>query len=200
MVTGIITLILAYLLGSFPTALIIGRLAAGVDIRTIGDGNMGARNIACTIGLRYGVLVTAIDLLKGASAVLLARAFGLELSWQAATGFCAALGHDYPIFAGLRGGQGLAAIVGALWVLLPLETTIGFIIYLAVLISVRNSDLGASLGLGLLVLLEFLSHKPAGLILFTVLLILTIPAKKLLDAPRRAEIARSQKENHNHAG
>jgi len=94
--------ILAYLLGSIPTALLYSKLAHGCDIRTMGNGNMGAHNIKQQFGYRAGLLVTGVDITKGALAVLLAMAFRLPLIWQMAAGIVAVLGHDFPIFAQFR--------------------------------------------------------------------------------------------------
>ena len=66
-------LVVAYLLGSIPTALIMSKRLRGVDIRTLGDGNMGARNISRTLGAKLGIVVAVVDFLKGAVAVLLAN-------------------------------------------------------------------------------------------------------------------------------
>jgi glycerol-3-phosphate acyltransferase PlsY len=188
MLTYALFLLLAYLIGSIPTAVIVARLAKGVDIRSVGDGNMGARNVALTIGLKYGILVSLLDIAKGVLAVLLVKSAGLELPWQVAAAFLVTLGHDYPILAGFKGGQGLAAITGSLWMLMPLEISIGIVIYLFFLIVLHKTDLGASLGLGFSILLAALRHHPAGMIACIILLILTIPAKQALDTPRRRSI------------
>jgi glycerol-3-phosphate acyltransferase PlsY len=112
-----ITLVLlaAYLLGSIPTAVIVVRRVAGVDVRTLGDGNMGARNVSRTLGWKPATVVAFVDFFKGTLAVLLAQQADLAPTWQVAAPFAAALGHDFPVFAGFRGGQGLGRRLGRFW-------------------------------------------------------------------------------------
>jgi hypothetical protein len=113
---AILVIIFSYLLGSIPSAVIVSRLTRGVDIRTLGDGNMGARNTYRTFGLAAGLAVALADGCKGALSVLLARWLGLPAAWQTAAAVAAVLGHDFPVFAHFRGGQGLAQLV---WSPLP---------------------------------------------------------------------------------
>ena len=108
--------ILGYLLGSIPTAYIIGRALKGVDIRQIGDGNMGAANTFRQLGPKAGVTVGLIDAGKGAAAVLIAQATGLSLFAVLLTGVAAVIGHNWPAFLGFRGGRGEATTIGVLLV------------------------------------------------------------------------------------
>jgi glycerol-3-phosphate acyltransferase PlsY len=107
----------AYLLGSVPSAYIVARFVAGVDIRQVGDGNMGAKNTFETVGKLAGVAVGVADVGKGALAVAIARHFSLSEEVALLSGACAVLGHDFPLFLGFRGGQGMAAMVGIFSVL-----------------------------------------------------------------------------------
>jgi glycerol-3-phosphate acyltransferase PlsY len=181
-------LILAYLLGSIPTALIVARRFAGVDIRTVGDGNMGAHNVHRILGWGPSILVAVIDFSKGALAVLVMKAAGFGLAWQLAALACAVLGHDFPIFAHLRGGQGLAATLGGLTALAFLEMVIGLTVYGLIYLVTRNANLGAGIGTGLGVFLMGWRGQPLLLIAGAVAIILTIPAKMILDRPRREAI------------
>lgn len=188
MTRGLFVWLAAYLLGSLPTALIVSRLVAGVDIREIGDGNMGARNVTRTLGWGPGITVGVTDFSKGALAVLLARAFHLNLGWQLMAGAFAVLGHDFPLWAGLRGGQGMAAILGMLFVLTPMETLIGLGGFAAAYLIMRSFDPSAAVGLGLLALLAWQQDEPPLLLGCTVLLFLSIPAKKAMDWPRQRRL------------
>ena len=116
---AILVVIFSYLLGSIPSAVIVSRLTRGVDIRTLGDGNMGARNTYRTFGLAAGLAVALADGCKGALAVLVARWLGLPAAWQTVAAVAAVVGHDFPVFARFRGGQGLATILGAFLALFP---------------------------------------------------------------------------------
>ncbi len=180
--------VIGYLLGSIPTAVIVSRRVAGVDIRTLGDANMGARNVSRTLGWKPAVVVAVVDFAKGFAPVMLARALGLDLAWQIAAGIGALLGHDFPLFAEFRGGQGLATTLGALMVLAPQQMAIGLTVYGMLYLLTRKSDLGASVGIGLTVLLMALARQPVGLILASLAMILSIPAKQALDRPRRLRV------------
>ncbi|WP_303965264.1 glycerol-3-phosphate 1-O-acyltransferase PlsY [Sporosarcina ureae] len=106
----------AYLLGSIPSALWIGKLFYGTDVRQHGSGNMGATNTFRVLGKKAGIVVTLLDILKGTAAVLLPL---LPLFHDTAIhplllGIVAVLGHIFPIFAGLRGGKAVATSGGVL--------------------------------------------------------------------------------------
>lgn len=188
MPTVVAALLLAYLLGSIPSALLVSRAVAGVDIRQMGDANMGARNIKRTMGWKPGIVVAVLDVGKGFVPVLVARTLRLDLGWQVAAGFCAVLGHDFPLFAHFHGGQGLAATLGALAVLAPREMLIGMAVYGLLYLLTRHSDLSAGVGIGLMVLLLWLWQQPALLIVGALAMILSVPAKMLLDRPRRVRL------------
>jgi len=200
MSAGIVYLALAYLLGSIPTALLVSRYAAGKDIRRLGNGNMGAYNTAVTLGLRYGLAVAVVDMAKGALPILLGRALGYSLNWQLLAAVCVVLGHDFPLFAGFKGGQGLAALSGALLALIPLQAFIGLLVYVTLLVLFHNSDLGTVFGMGLAVALAVLAHQPPEVIACAVVLNLSIPLKKWLDRGRRAAIRNAQEQpNHSNS-
>ena len=111
---------IGYLLGSFPTGLIAGRLARGIDVREYGSGNTGFTNVLRTVGARWGIAVLVLDLAKGAAPVLIARVLSDEPYVQAVAGLAAAVGHDWPVFIGFRGGRGVAASYGAALAMNPI--------------------------------------------------------------------------------
>ena len=114
-----LTIICAYLIGSFPSAHIIGRLRKGVDIRQVGSRNMGAMNVFYQVGFIYGILALVIDIGKGAAAVALARYIGVPEMAQLLAGVAVVLGHIYSVFLRFRGGRGGAACIGILIFLMP---------------------------------------------------------------------------------
>ena len=174
----------AYLTGSLPTALLYSRLFHRQDIREIGDGNMGARNTKRAYGFEAGAAVALVDIAKGALVVWGAGLTDLALGWQIAAAAAVILGHDFPIFAGFRGGQGLAATTGVLFGFFPWQTLLGFLVYLVLFILLRNSDIAAGAGMGLIVLLQMLGRQPIALIVFSLGALLFIPFKKWLDRSR----------------
>jgi glycerol-3-phosphate acyltransferase PlsY len=184
----------AYLIGSFPTALLYSRLRGRADIRALGDGNMGARNTRRHFGMRAGVLVAVVDILKGLLAVMLADLAGLPLGGQMLAGAAAILGHDFPLFAGFKGGQGFAATTGVFLYLFPLPALLGLAIYFTVYALTRSSDLGAGLAMGQLFLYEIFTGAPLLTLVYIVGVLLFVPLKKWLDSPRRRELAENARE------
>jgi len=119
---SISALILAYLCGSIPTAVWIGQAFFGVDVREYGSGNAGATNTFRVLGKKAGVPVMLIDILKGWTATNLAYFIGVSttgpyhspeyINYALALGIAAVMGHLFPIFAGFRGGKGIATLCG----------------------------------------------------------------------------------------
>lgn len=114
MVTNGIIIVLAYLLGSIPSGLIIGKVFHGVDIREHGSGNLGGTNSFRVLGKKAGLVVTIADILKGTIAVSLPLIFGSEDMHKLIPGVFAVIGHMYPIFAGFKGGKAVATSGGVL--------------------------------------------------------------------------------------
>jgi len=125
-VTDIIIFIIAYLLGSIPFSVIIGKVFFNTDVRKHGSGNPGATNTLRTLGVKAGIFVLILDVLKGFIAVLLAKYFG---TWQGVTdshldrmtvaGALAILGHLFSPFLGFKGGKGVATSMGVIFCLMP---------------------------------------------------------------------------------
>lgn len=120
-VDNIILLIAAYLLGSVPSAVWIGQLFYGIDVREYGSGNAGATNTFRVLGKKAGIPVLLIDIFKGYAAVQLATVFSEYLpgtqqfvNFKLTLGVAALLGHIFPLFAGFRGGKGVATLLGIL--------------------------------------------------------------------------------------
>jgi acyl phosphate:glycerol-3-phosphate acyltransferase len=118
MVQIIIVLFLAYLIGSIPSGLIIGKVFYKTDIREHGSGNLGGTNTFRTLGVKAGLAVTLADILKGTLAAALPQLFLVEISPLLA-GVFGVIGHTYPIFAGFRGGKAVATSGGVLLLYAP---------------------------------------------------------------------------------
>ena len=146
----VLSALVAYLLGSVPTAYIAGRLARGIDIRTVGSRNAGALNTLHQVGPAAAIAVLAIDTLKGSAAVLAAMAIG-DSQWApavAATGVV--VGHNWPLFLGFRGGKGAATVMGVSLAIFPWLTLLALAPAVLVTVLTRNLVLGAALGFILL--------------------------------------------------
>lgn len=128
----VISVALAYLLGSVPFAYLAGRMIKGQDIRQEGDRNPGANNAYRIIGPRVGVIVGALDVAKGAVAIVIANAIAGTTEAAMGSGLSVVVGHNWPIFLKFKGGRGAASAVGVflalVWqVALPLGV-VGFIV------------------------------------------------------------------------
>ena len=116
---GILSIIIGYLIGSIPTAYIVARKRKGIDIRDVGSRNMGAANVMREVGIHEGIFVVLIDVTKGAGAILVAQTLDISELWVFGAGFAALVGHNFPVFAGFRGGRGTATVIGIFLVLAP---------------------------------------------------------------------------------
>jgi glycerol-3-phosphate acyltransferase PlsY len=149
LVLQIIFLIISYLLGSIPWALIIGKLVKGIDIREHGSKNMGATNAFRVLGFKYGLLVFALDALKGGIILFIMKHnfFNFDLGdfiiHPLSYGACAFLGHLFPIFAKFKGGKGMATASGIVLFYHPIAFTAGLITFIIVIITTRFVSLSS---------------------------------------------------------
>jgi len=178
---NLISVLFAYLIGSLPIGVWISRWMSGRDIREMGDGNTGARNITHVLGWKAGILVAFVDFTKGVLAILAARQLGVSMGWQFASGLSAVIGHDFPILAEFKGGQGMATSLGTMSVLAFYETVIGLLVFGLVYLILRHFEISAAIGLGTIFFLMWKSTRPMSLIFYTVGLFLSIPLKKYMD-------------------
>jgi len=156
MLLGILSIIIGYLLGSIPTAYIVSRMRKGIDIRNIGSGNMGGANVMREIGTHEGVFVGLFDIAKGAGAILIAQALNISELWVFGTGFAALVGHNFPVFAGFRGGRGSATIIGIFLVLAPEAMIITLVIVAIPFFTTRKFMAAILIGFALLPLFVWL--------------------------------------------
>lgn len=180
-----VLLLLCYLLGAVPWAYLISRLVSGIDIRAVGDGNVGARNVYHQVGKKAGVAVGVLDFVKGTAAVWLARQFGLSEIGVYAAGGAAVLGHDWSPFLRFRGGQGHATTVGVFLSLMPLETAISMAVVALVLLLSRHWELANGIGFACLPLAAWWGDRPFSLILYVGALFPLVGVKKLIDMRRK---------------
>jgi len=123
----------AYLLGSIPSALLVVWARTGKDVRREGSGNVGATNATRIGGPAAGVVVTAMDVVKGALPVGAMTVLNPEGGWVAATAVAAIVGHCYPVWLRFAGGKGVATAFGAFVVLAPIPALIGLGVWIVVL-------------------------------------------------------------------
>lgn len=153
-----------YLLGSIPFGVLAGRFFGSRDPRAYGSGKTGATNVLRTMGRGPAAFVVLGDVLKGVAAVLLARLifFGghtdpnLQATAEAVAGFCAIIGHNYSIFIGFKGGRGVLTGAGAMVVIAPFTTLIGFFCAFIPIAITRYVSLGSILGATGSIVTEFI--------------------------------------------
>jgi glycerol-3-phosphate acyltransferase PlsY len=164
----IVLVVIAYLLGSVPTAYLLVRLAIGADIRSRGSGNVGGTNALRTAGWTVGVVVTLIDVGKGVAAVWLMRIYNPESVWIAAAVLAAVMGHCYPVWLKFNGGKGVATGFGAFLVIAPLSALAALGLWVVVLLLSRWVSLASMVASAAFPLLLKLIDRPDLLTLATV--------------------------------
>jgi glycerol-3-phosphate acyltransferase PlsY len=145
----LLSLIASYLLGSIPTALIAGRIIGRIDIRKHGSGNAGATNVYRLFGMRPYLAVLGLDMLKGFIAVAVVAGFGAGFFSIERTGLycglCAVAGHIWTVFAGFKGGKGVATAGGVFLGLNAPVTASAIAVYLIVTLTTKYVSLGSML-------------------------------------------------------
>ncbi|MCB0282903.1 MAG: glycerol-3-phosphate 1-O-acyltransferase PlsY [Calditrichae bacterium] len=150
MISGLIVAVVAYLFGSFPTAIIAGRLLKKIDIREHGSGNAGATNVVRVLGWKAGLVVLLIDMVKGFIPVfwLAPVITGINehtVYFQILAALAAIAGHIWTIFAGFRGGKGVGTAAGVFLGLAPLALSIALLFFIIVVALTRYVSLGSLL-------------------------------------------------------
>ncbi|MBA7602400.1 Glycerol-3-phosphate acyltransferase [subsurface metagenome] len=163
-------IIMGYLLGSFPSAYIAGRLLRGVDIRGVGDSNMGAANAWHELGARAGIVVLIADVGKGAAAMLIATVIGVSLPALLLTGLAVVAGHNWPLFLGFRGGKGAATTFGVLLTQLPYPMLILLGVALIPFAITRNVNLAGAFLFSPAALVAWWLDASGALIAYSILL------------------------------
>lgn len=151
-----IIVILSYLIGSIPNSILISKAVSGIDIRNHGSGNAGGTNVMRVLGWKYGLLVIFLDALKGAIAVvIISRLFFGPLPFenispfddftlvQIIAGMSAVIGHIWTVFAGFKGGKGIATALGMLLTLITIDMLIAVGVFGLVVLISRYVSLGS---------------------------------------------------------
>lgn len=146
----LLSLPIAYLLGSIPTSILVGRLFFGDDVRKHGSGNAGASNVFRVFGAAAGIGCVAGDIGKGAAAVLIGGLFPVPAGMSAAViafiaGVAAIVGHIWTIFAHFKGGKGVATAGGVLLALYPLSFAGAFFVFIVTVFLSGYTSLGSIL-------------------------------------------------------
>jgi glycerol-3-phosphate acyltransferase PlsY len=184
--------VLAYLLGSIPTAVWYGQGFFGVDIRKHGSGNAGATNTFRVLGKRAGTVVMLVDVLKGYTAAMLSSllwyfdviTINEIMTFKIVFGMVAVIGHLYPVFADFKGGKGVASLLGMILAVHPEMACVCIGIFLLVVIASQYVSLGsilAALAFPVLLLLKIFGQQENPLVIafgFVMFLVVVLTHQK----------------------
>ena len=166
---------LGYFVGSIPFAFLIPRCFAGVDVRYVGSGNIGAANVFRATRPSIGLAVFGLDVVKGCAIVLLATRLGMDDPTRTAVGVATITGHIYPVWLRFRGGKGVATAGGVFGVLSPIATLASVTIFLVVAWWTRYISAGSiAASLTLVPLLYVMEAPPSTMIGASLVMVLIL--------------------------
>jgi glycerol-3-phosphate acyltransferase PlsY len=169
--TGLLTIVIAYLIGSIPFGYLLVKLTTGQDVRAIGSGNIGATNVLRT-GNRWAAVATLVlDAAKGFAAVWLAAAMTDQSpTWTSLAALAVMAGHSYPIFLGFKGGKAVATFIGAFLWLTPIPLAAALLVFVVVVAATRHISAGSVIAAGTFPLgVWMILHPPAIVLLASVI-------------------------------
>ena len=156
---------MAYLLGAFPTAYMMGKMARGIDIRLVGSRNPGALNAYRQLGWFYGLVVLLFDAGKGALSVYVGKWLGAPDTAIYIAAVLALMGHNWSVFQRFKGGKGAAVVFGLSLAIMPLLTSLVIPILLLALVFTRNAVTSMAIAFAALNVLIIATFQPLPLIL-----------------------------------
>lgn len=145
MIANILLVVISYFIGNISSAILIGKITAGIDIRDHGSGNAGTTNVLRTLGKKAAAATLVCDVLKGVIAVLIGRFFGSEMLAMYC-GLAAILGHIWPALFGFRGGKGIATGIGVIFTTVPIPACFCLFIGVGLIALTRYVSLGSMTG------------------------------------------------------
>jgi glycerol-3-phosphate acyltransferase PlsY len=168
---SLLAIVVAYLLGSIPSAYLIGRWLKGLDIREVGDGRLGAAAVRRRAGFLASIIVAIMDVGKGVAAVYLAKALGLPLAVVVVAGLAAVVGHNWSLFLRFKGGKGALVTFGVLASLMFWQLLVAMAVG-GIALILTNGKTGFSSGVAFfsLALLNLFTGSPIVLVITPILL------------------------------
>ena len=185
--TGIALFLAAYLMGSFPTSLLVARYARGIDLREFGSGNVGATNLYRAAGFPYAALAGAVDITKGFIPTWFFPTLdGIDLPQLAlAYGAASVLGHIFSAWVGFRGGKGVATGAGAYLAMAPMAVALGTLVWVIVVFVTRIVSVGSLIAAASLPVWVWLTRQQLDYVFWS-----TIPLVALVWWTHRTNIGR----------
>lgn len=198
-----LAILVSYLVGSFPTAILTGKILKGIDIRQHGSGNAGATNVFRVLGWKAGLFVLLVDMAKGLLATVLIYKLALghmaldAVILKIICGLAAVFGHIFTVFAGFKGGKGVGTGAGMIIGLLPGAVLTGLVVFILVVWRSRYVSLGSILA-SITVLLYVIAQKWVfGVPMHPALLVFGVFIPVLIIFTHRSNIGRLLKGNEN---
>lgn len=183
-VTAILSLIIAYLIGSIPSAVWIGKTFYRLDVREFGSGNAGATNTFRVVGKRAGLIVLSMDILKGWIAVGIATLISEApvgtsqfVDLQIVLGVAAVVGHIFPVFAGFRGGKGIATLFGVILASHPLACLLALGVFVLIFLAFRYvslASISAALAFPVIVITVFAESVVPSMVIFSIMVAILV--------------------------
>jgi len=194
---NIFGLLMAYLVGSIPSAVWIGRQFYNTDVREYGSGNAGATNSFRVLGRKAGTIVALMDILKGFLAVKLAHVVGDYdplgpefIDYEIAMGVCALLGHIFPVYVGFRGGKGVATMLGILIAIHPQAALACAGVFFAVLFTtgyVSLSSISSGLAFPIVIMVFYSTNSSINIFSLAVAVLVLITHQRNMERLFRKE-------------
>ncbi|OIO96717.1 MAG: hypothetical protein AUK03_03485 [Anaerolineae bacterium CG2_30_64_16] len=184
----ILALLIAYLLGSLPFSYLVTKRRTGLDIREVGEGNAGARNVWHVVGPGWGALVAALDTGKGLLAYYVGRDLGASQVMPLFCGFAVALGHGFPLLRWKQGGKGVAVTLGFLLGMLPGSTALGGLAFGLMYLWQRDFNRSINVACAAVIFLPLAFGEPLLVTVYVLALMLTLGLKKIIDMPHEQRV------------
>ena len=170
MLNYIIVAVLAYLLGSISFGMIVAKLAGGPNLREVGSKNTGATNVLRVMGLKIGLIVFVLDILKALIACIIGRVW-LGLNGAMLAGLAVVIGHNWPCFFQFKGGKGVASTLAVMLLTFPIPAIICYVVAIVLIATTKYVSLGSITLAGLFAILVFATIWANWLVILCVLII-----------------------------
>lgn len=142
MMNYVIIAVIAYLLGSISFGMIVSKLAGGPNLREVGSKNTGATNVLRVMGVKVGLTVFVLDILKALVACIIGRVW-MGLNGAMVAGLAVVLGHNWPCFFQFKGGKGVASTLAVMLMTFPLPACICYVVAIALISATKYVSLGS---------------------------------------------------------
>ena len=184
--TAFLAIALSFLLGSVPISWLVGKIKYNIDLRTFGDGNVGAGNLQHATGLKIGIFAILADLAKGSLAIGLVILLDNRDWVIMAAGTAAVIGHIVPPWLGFRGGRGAATALGVALAITPIPGAITFPIGLLMMLLVKRTSPSIAISVICVIGLGLILGEPLKYIIFLIILFIAVGLKDGFDRLTKA--------------